>query len=74
MESKLAAAKPAKPVRVELRLPVAISIWLNEQARQQTAELGGAVRKGGNGIVTTSHIITSLVNAEIKRAEKAGKK
>lgn len=57
-------------IRVELRLPVDVAYFLAEEANMRTKKLGGAVRKGGKGIVTTSHVITDMVN---KMKRKAGR-
>lgn len=53
--------------RVTLRLPADIVRYLEETARSETDANGGAVRRGGAGIVTPGQVIERLVKEQVKR-------
>lgn len=48
-------------------LPVPLWEWLDRTARHETETQGGAVRKGGAGVVVPSHVIERLIRDEVKR-------
>lgn len=57
-----------KPIEMEFRLAPDVAEWLRREAEVQTKILGGAVRRGGNGIVTPSQVVEQLVGNARKRA------
>lgn len=59
--------KPVTPKRITLRLHPDIVRYLEETARSETDANGGAVRRGGNGIVTPANVIEQLVRDQVKR-------
>lgn len=61
-------------VRRAVRLEPGLSIWLDAEAERLTNQLGGAVRRGGNGIVTINEIISNLIQDEMNRRDAKARK